>query len=223
LYDPDEVFRSNVGRCSPAQFIHGPHRPDESRPLHATHVFLEPLEKLAIFGADPVPRIALPARNCLGSGPDVLALHPGSGSDSKNWPESNWAQLVERLVEETKLDLLLVGGEAEGQRLQRLSAELPSARIRLAQTLTLPELALQLRDCSGFIGHDSGISHLASAVGLTSLLLWGETNQEIWRPAGQHTTVLRDPAGLPALPVNRVFQTIQQLWGKLSRVPRTSA
>ncbi|HVV72835.1 MAG TPA: hypothetical protein VHI52_15280, partial [Verrucomicrobiae bacterium] len=36
LYDPDQIFRTNVGRCSPAQFIPGPHRPDERSGVHAT-------------------------------------------------------------------------------------------------------------------------------------------------------------------------------------------
>src|SRR5437899_6631519 len=49
LYDPDEFFQSNVARCSQAQYIAGPHRPDEQAGLHATKVFLRPLERLAIF------------------------------------------------------------------------------------------------------------------------------------------------------------------------------
>src|SRR6266568_852494 len=54
LYDPDDIFQSNVRRCSAAQFIVGPHRPDERLALHATEVFLKPLERLAIYDADPV-------------------------------------------------------------------------------------------------------------------------------------------------------------------------
>src|SRR5437773_11762489 len=54
LYDPDQVFQRNVARCSRAQFIVGPHRPDESAPIHASEAFLKPLERLAIFNADPM-------------------------------------------------------------------------------------------------------------------------------------------------------------------------
>src|SRR6266478_5149851 len=57
LYDPDEIFQSNVRRCTTAQFIAGPHRPDEDAGIHATKVYLKPLEQLAIFDADPVPRL----------------------------------------------------------------------------------------------------------------------------------------------------------------------
>src|SRR6185503_6829697 len=46
LYDPDGIFQANVARCSKAQFITGPHRPDERAGVHATDVFLKPLERL---------------------------------------------------------------------------------------------------------------------------------------------------------------------------------
>src|SRR5438445_12354464 len=46
LYDPDEIFKTNVSRCTQGQFIAGPHRPDDSENLHATEVFLKPLERL---------------------------------------------------------------------------------------------------------------------------------------------------------------------------------
>ena len=143
LYDPDQIFRVNIARCSPAQFIAGPHRPDERSGIHATKVYLKPLERLAIFDADPVPKLRV-ALQSGSSNERPLALHPGSGSDAKNWPEACWGDLLEHLINETGHDLLLVGGEAEGQRLQRLSAALPPTRARVAQSLPLPELALRL-------------------------------------------------------------------------------
>src|SRR5204862_4175614 len=156
LYHPDHIFKSNVARCSPAQFVEGPHRPREHDGVHASKVYLEPLERLAIFNADPVPRlpIAIPSSESRFS---RLGLHPGSGSDLKNWPEAKWAELLELLMNSTRHDLLLVGGEAEGGRLQRLTAALSPTRVRVAQSLPLPELAAQLARCIGFIGHDSGI------------------------------------------------------------------
>src|SRR5262245_38035188 len=91
LYDPEGVFEANVRRCSSAQFIAGPHRPDEREMLHATEVFLRPLQRLAIFEADPTPRLTLDPSKIgefrstadLGAGDSAIAsiaLHPGSGS-----------------------------------------------------------------------------------------------------------------------------------------------
>jgi heptosyltransferase-2 len=227
LYDPDEIFKTNVGRCSPAQFIACPHRPDERESVHASKVFLKPLERLAIFEADPVPRLRLSSSHQLADvessepatptmphtvGAMRLALHPGSGSERKNWPEARWAELLQRIVNLTPFDLLLVGGEAEGERLQRLGAALPPARTRVAQSLPLAHLARLLAQCHGFVGHDSGIAHMASALGVPALLLWGASKESVWRPPGDRVLLLRNPGGLEHLRVNTVFDSVKRLW-----------
>lgn len=203
LYDPDGIFETNVCLCTGAQFIAGPHRADERAGLPAAKVYLQPLERLAIFDADPIPRLQLalgpPARR-------PLAVHPGSGSERKNWEEAKWAGLLRHVAETTNLDLLIVGGEAEGVRLQRLAAALPPGRSEVAQSLPLAELARRLAGCCAFIGHDSGISHLGAAVGLPGLVLWGDTAEEIWRPPSGKVRVLRHPGGLARLPVAEVAE-----------------
>jgi heptosyltransferase-3 len=208
LYDPDEIFQENVAKCITGQFIAGPYRPEEAGGVHASEVFLKPLERLAIFDADPVPRLRLATPAAPAA---ELALHPGSGSERKNWPESQWKVFLTRLVDATELRLLLVGGEAEGERLQRLAANLPAARVSLAQSLPLAGLARQLRGCLAFVGHDSGISHLAAAVGLPGVLLWGASVEEIWRPPSQRMLILRSPDGLENLEVSRVLDALQQV------------
>ncbi len=212
LFDPDLIFQTNVRRCSRAQFIAGPHRPDEAGDLHATETFLKPLERLAIFEADPVPHLEvsrapeaalLPGR--------WLAVHPGSGSERKNWPEGHWVELLRHVVTTTEFNLLLAGGEAERGRLERLERMLPSARIRLMQGLPLPELAGWLAACRAFIGHDSGISHLAAAVDLPALILWGDTVEKVWRPRARQLTVLRCSDGLAGLSVPVVIRHVEAL------------
>ena len=139
-------------------------------------------------------------------------LHPGSGSAQKNWPEPRWADLLGRLIDSTAFTLLLVGGEAEGDRLQRLAAWLPPARVRLAQSLPLTELAAVLARSRGFIGHDSGISHLAAALGLPGVVLWGGTSEAVWRPPSEKVLVLKNPGGLAHLPVDVVLEQVQNIF-----------
>jgi heptosyltransferase-2 len=208
LYDPDGFFQANVARCSKAQFIAGPHRPDDSAGVHATEVFLKPLERLAIFDADPTPRLPFHAtRNTQ----HVLALHPGSGSERKNWPEAKWAELLARLVRSTTTKLLLVGGEAEGDRLERLASHLPPERVELARNLPLVELAGRLQGCRAFVGHDSGITHLAAALGLEGLALWGETAEALWAPRSARMRLVRAGGGLGDLPVETVLRELAEL------------
>jgi heptosyltransferase III len=200
LYDPDGIFQENVASVAKAQFIAGPHRPEERAGIHATEVFLQPLTRLAIFDADPVPRLNVHAR-----GEAAIALHPGSGSEKKNWPESDWRELIQKLSGQR---LLLVGGEAEEGRLQRLAQAGPC---ELARSLPLAELAARLSACSLFVGHDSGISHLAAAAGVPTIVLWGDTNEAIWTPRGD-VTLLK---GLADISAKDVFNAVQSM-GRLS-------
>ncbi len=205
LYDPEGIFQHNATRAAGARFIAGPHRPDEASDLHAAEVLLRPLELLGIRNADPRPRLALP-----GAGESLegswLAMHPGSGSEQKNWPEAKWAELLKNLAARTRWNFLVIGGEAEGERCRRLSGLFPPGRARLAQDLPLVELAQKMRSCAAFIGHDSGITHLAAALDLPGLVLWGPTSAAVWRPRSESMRLVRDSRGLGVLPVETVFR-----------------
>jgi heptosyltransferase-2 len=110
----------------------------------------------------------------------------------------------------TRLDqpVLLILGEAElagwsastTTRLARVGREL-----RLACNLPLPELAAALARSRLFLGHDSGVSHLAAAVGAPCVLLFGPSDPAMWAPPGDHVRVLRRGAALDAISVDEVL------------------
>lgn len=204
LYDPDDLFRQNVERVSKAQYLPGCHRPDDTLSRHATDQLLQVLERLAVFDADPQPRLPLEGIAAC----DRVALHPGSGSGRKNWPERAWRELVESLVVGRGLPVLLVGGEAEAERLDRLPRGLPPARVELLRSRPLPEVARRLAGCRGFVGHDSGISHLAAAVGLPGLVLWGPTVRSVWQPRSPRFQVLEGDPELSGLEARTVLASL---------------
>jgi heptosyltransferase III len=209
LYDPDEIFKTNVGRCSKAQFIQGPHRPSETTETHATDVFLKPLEQLAIFEADNIPRLTLTDKESPTPFPSsCLAIHPGSGSKSKNWPIAQWIELIKILLDQTDWHFLIVGGEAEKDEIEKLQSTCHPDRIRFEVSRPLDELAPILARCEGFVGHDSGISHLAAALGLPGLVIWGPSKESIWRPRSEGVIVINHTDGLEKLPVHDVLARI---------------
>ncbi len=208
LFDPDKIFETNVKSCGPRQFIAAQHRPDEAKSIHASDVFLKPLEQLTIFDGDPVARLKLSGQ---AKRENWLALHPGSGSESKNWPEQNWRELASTLITHSSLNLLLIGGEAEGDQLQRLAQPLPGERIKIAQHLPLPKLAQRLAKCAGYVGHDTGMTHLSAALGLPTLVLWGPSNETIWRPLGEKVRVLNQHSELAELTLETVLEGINAL------------
>jgi ADP-heptose:LPS heptosyltransferase len=93
-----------------------------------------------------------------------------------------------------------------------LSALFRPQRLQLAESLPLAQLARRLQACAGFIGHDSGITHLATAVGVPALILWSETRETIWRPRGKRVTVLRSPQGVEGLSTERVQQAADSMF-----------
>jgi len=131
---------------------------------------------------------------------DTIAIHPGSGSPKKNWPLANWRALLRTLPS----PVLLIAGEAEGETWRSLAGEDQTASNpggatgsntqpcpALALNLPLEELIHRLSTCRLFIGHDSGISHLAAACGVPCILLFGPTDPALWAPPGPHVRVVQ--------------------------------
>src|SRR5262249_51738270 len=124
---------------------------------------------------------------------------------------AKWARLLQTLIGSTATKLLLVGGEAEGHRLEELACRLPADRVATARSLPLVDLARRLASCAAFVGHDSGITHLAAALGLRGVVLWGDTARAIWSPRGGRMTVVAEPGGLAHLGVERVVAEVSHL------------
>jgi ADP-heptose:LPS heptosyltransferase len=211
LYDRERIFQKNVSQCSPAKFIAGPHRPDEAENIHATEILLRPLKELGIRDPDPRPRLNLPLSHRSHVEGQWLAIHPGSGSEQKNWPEPKWTELLQTLSRETPWNFLLIGGEAEGSHCERLATAAPPGRTVIAQELPLVQLAEKIKSCAAFVGHDSGITHLAAALGVPGFVLWGPTAEKTWRPRSERIQLLRDPRGLPHLPLKTVCEAVNAI------------
>jgi heptosyltransferase-3 len=209
LYDPDGFFQMNVRKVSAAQFVQGRARPDEGTTLHASDTFLKPLERLAIFEASAMPRLVLASK------PETIpsiAIHPNSETGSRAWPETKWRNLALAIAAKTSYGLLLIGDEPLSAALQKTSAELPAGRARVLSSGGLTDLAAELGACHAFIGHDSGVTHLAAALGIPCVTVWGNSNAAIWKPRGEHVTVLRNRAGAVGVTKEEVLAALPMSW-----------
>jgi heptosyltransferase-2 len=198
LYDPDKIFEANVKTCGAGAFIAGPSKVDNSE--HAAFQLARPLKALGLSLTDPAARLypSEADRSAIGSfrgseRADSIALHPGSGSETKNWSIENWRELGDVLLSKGH-NLLIIAGEADTDRTRLLKAAWNGKPVQFAENLPLPQLAALLEG-SLFIGHDSGISHLAAAAGARCILLFGWTDPAIWAPANEGVNVLRAPEG----------------------------
>ncbi|MHA3770643.1 glycosyltransferase family 9 protein [Verrucomicrobiota bacterium sgz303538] len=216
LFDPDGIFENNLKRAGAKNVLKAYYKIDDSE--HAARQLARPLQQLALYldesGATVYPSDddRLKARQLLtpvGERP-LIALHPGSGSGKKNWSVENWAELAGRLLAaESRPMLALVGGEADRDQIATLSSALDSHSLIQAQDLPLPVLAAVFEQCRLFLGHDSGISHLAAAVETPCVLLFGPTDPSVWAPVNDRVTVLEAPEGdLTRLELNAVWDQI---------------
>ena len=88
----------------------------------------------------------------------------------------------------------MISGEADEAQTDQLQREWKNRGARYAKDLPLPRLAAVL-ERSIFIGHDSGISHLAAAAGANCILLFGPTDPDVWAPINDNVQILRAPNG----------------------------
>ncbi|TVR53863.1 MAG: hypothetical protein EA425_02960 [Puniceicoccaceae bacterium] len=129
------------------------------------------------------------------TGPPPVIIHPGSGSRTKNWSLANWLELRGRLPL-PRVHWLL--GPAENALAPRLSAALPPGDT-LQQPANTQELTDRLASARAFLGHDSGVSHLAAALGLPCFLLFGPTDPAVWAPPYPHVHTHAAPPGFAGL------------------------
>jgi len=202
LYDPDQIFENNLRRAGAQKILPGPARIIPGTP--AAHQLAQPLPEVGINVSDLAAKV-FPSdkdrefahrflENCE---PPILALHPGSGSEKKNWPIENWIELAKASLNAEALfrTIIFVSGEADENEMARLRRWFEhEPRVRFAHQLPLPQLAALLEQ-STFIGHDSGISHLAAAAGARCFLLFGPTDPKVWAPQNKDVRVLLAPNG----------------------------
>ena len=193
LHDPENIFHDNLLRAGakPANIYPAIHKVvDDPSSGHAVHQLAQPLEALALYLVHPAPTLSLPPKTRAG-----IAIHPGSGAVWKNWPTNRWIDLLPKLGKMLKPNekIAIISGEAEEAWIDDFVAEARHAKVPLDlwRNPSLTDLANQLNSTRGFIGHDTGISHLAAAAGTPSLVLFGATNPDVWAPRGEHVQILR--------------------------------
>jgi heptosyltransferase-3 len=126
----------------------------------------------------------------------------------------NWIEFLKKIERETDYRVLMVGGEADTERIQAIQRLVMPERVEMMQNVPLVELAANLRGCHVFIGHDSGISHIAAAVGMPTLVLWGASKSEVWQPLNPNVTIVRAAKGiLEDLNVQEVWSAFAGLRG----------
>jgi heptosyltransferase-2 len=215
LHDPEGVVRSNMEMAGARQVLYGSPIVIEK---HAADHLAQPLESLAIYPDSPGAALVWPAHRTVegkkrlaecGIAGRALALHPGSGSARKNWPVDRFIDVAEQLRTDGYSPFFLLG---EADRTLAPEVERQCASIARIENRPLDEVADVLSACCGYVGNDSGITHLAAALAVPSVALFGPSNAALWAPRGVHVCLMEAPGGdLSRISIEEVLKALRCL------------
>jgi ADP-heptose:LPS heptosyltransferase len=218
----DVRFEQNLGRAQERTLI-SPWRPTGEEVRHVSQIFIDSLQpwlgrkeraspqNITLTEEDRSRGIEWLRRRGWSEELDLIALHPGAGSVSKRWPLSSFQRLASELLSRPSRKILVHEGPAELGLGRDLALTLDPSSCFLASHLTLKLLSSILICCRAFVGNDSGIAHMAAALGIPSLVLFGPTKPEHWAPLGDSVSVIHDDAGLNKISVEQVLDEVEQL------------
>lgn len=143
--------------------------------MHASHEYLRQVDALVDATANPAWPMPAPTSPAEVDRP-LLVVHPGAGSVAKRWPTAGFRMLVDRWQGAGGIAAEIIG-PAE------MELESLGAAHRFVEW-SLPDAAGLLARSDAYAGNDSGISHLAAAVGARGVAIFGPTRSQRWGPGG---------------------------------------
>ncbi len=210
LGEPNSDFEKNLiftVNCSHgAEIITLPLKPPADCLHHVTGFYISQFidqcgPALEAFSAQPYPPLVKPTAGDIEAGKrgaaelgirpgrKIIIIHPGASGSWKCWHLDNFLAVARRLVE-TGCEVLFVLGPVEIERLTPRQIDSMERTTACAVNLDLSHVLALLTQANAFLGNDTGITHLAAAMGLKTIAVFGPTNPVVYRPLGQSVTVL---------------------------------
>jgi len=156
-------------------------------------------------------------------------IHPGARRWYKSWPEQRFAEIGNRLSQNTNLQVLLSGGPEDANTCRRIEALMTAPCFNMAGLLSLADLPALIQQATILIGNDSSPIHIATAVNTPTVSLFGPTQWEAWRPRRRHDITLAAvfpcrPCGhaRPDCPRGTAYCmsaiTVENVWAAVQRI-----
>jgi len=182
-----------------------------SEPVQKTHTVehnLAPLRAIGISTDDlstvvvPAPEETAFARRILtdlGISPGFWAIHPGAGKKQNVWPAERFAEVAARAVNSEKTILILHGPADAGPlaKLTRLLADDIGSGVMVAPACPVGVGAALLKLADRFLCNDTGVMHMAGALRVPTVTLFGPTDPTLWKPLAPEVVVVRSSGRLP--------------------------
>lgn len=143
-------------------------------------------------------------------GETLVGIWPGAGKLANRWPAARFGEVARRLLARRETRVLLFAGPGEEGLLHRM--EVPSCpRVARMPGLTIRKTAALFSFLDLFLGNDTGPLHLAAALGIPTLGLFGPTDPAVYAPISARGRILRAPEkDLSRLSVDAVEGALQE-------------
>ncbi|MEN9654088.1 MAG: ADP-heptose--LPS heptosyltransferase 2 [Chlamydiota bacterium] len=170
--------------------------------MHQVEVFKQLLRPLGIEGSKTAPKLSLSgsqqalARDLLAQnghvpGERIVGINPGASYGSaKCWPNERFRELAKRLAEQENWTIVFFGDPSMTGQVKAICRGLPKRVIDLAGKTDLRQLMCLIADCDVFVTNDSGPMHIADALGVEVVALFGSTDPAATGPYRQPLSVV---------------------------------
>jgi heptosyltransferase-2 len=175
-------------------------------PLHEKFYYLELLRRagwidslpddaqITLRVPDAARRLASQTLHEAGARPNALRLAVGAGASygsAKCWPPDRFAKTLNAIVSQTDADVVLFGTSGEVPVCSAIASELKRPPIDLTGKTAIADLPALLSQCQLFLGNDSGAMHVAAAVSLPVVAVFGPTDPEGTAPVTPRATIVQ--------------------------------
>lgn len=216
--------RLNAGFFVPGQFCPDPQRflpypeaePEIWRPLRLLEHLGLPLQgealEFPVWGSDRRAYQQLAAVHNLGPG-SYICIHPGASARDRRWSVKGFARVADQLAQ-WGYRIVLTGTSSEQAVVQAVVDAMSSPALNLAGATDLGMLAVLLQGAELLICNDTGVSHLAAALRVPSVVVFSNSEVDRWAPLDRHRHRVSDghPAGITAT-ITAVLLQAQDLLG----------
>ena len=184
-------------------------RPTRENIQYAAHHNLNIMVPFGLVEEDPRPNIIIPPwrrkkveslfrKARIPRDKPLLAVHPFSLWRYKEWRPSEMAALLDRIQTDYQCNIVVTGAPNEKTRAENLISICTRKPYNLAGETSIGELPAVLEACSLFLGVDTAALHIAAAVGIPTVGIFGPSSWTNWAPRGRHHLVVKK--GLPCQP-----------------------
>jgi heptosyltransferase-2 len=142
---------------------------------------------------------ALFAKEGIGSGDKLLIIHPTASCNSRIWPGERFAEVADKLALKYGFKVIVVSSPADVQKAQEVIKTMRSKVLDLTGKTSISQLASLLKRSQLFISTDSGPMHIACALGIPVITIFGRSQAGLspqrWGPLGENSRILYKTVG----------------------------